>query len=149
MNPITTYRENTAAGSNPVHLVVMLYEQIIKDLREAVAAMRANNIEVRAQAIDHALLVTAHLQGTLNFEQGGEVARNLDRFYTVLQSTMLEAQFQNTPELLEAQIQHLLGLREAWTQVERTVSGVPAESVIAAPSADSGPEEHRSMSFTG
>ena len=58
-------------------MVVLLYDQLIKDLRRAAAKM--NDIEARTRELDHALKVLGQLQGTLDLTQG-EVASNLDRF---------------------------------------------------------------------
>jgi len=69
--------------------------------------------------MDHVLLVLGQLQGTLNLESGGEVARNLERFYNLLRDNLLRAVLEGSTELLEKQAQHILGLREAWLEVRR------------------------------
>jgi flagellar secretion chaperone FliS len=119
MNPSFAYRASAVAGSSPVGLVVLLYEQLIEDLRCAVGAMRAQDVQKRSRELDHALQIVGQLQGTLNKEQGGEAARNLDRFYSLLRGRLLQAQLQISPEILREQIAVLLDLREAWLQLER------------------------------
>ena len=118
-DPRTAYREADARGATGVRLVVLLYEQLIQDLREAAKAMDENNIELRTTRINHALEVICVLQGTLNMERGGQVARNLQRFYTVLRANLLQAQFQVSKKMLSRQITDLLALREAWIEVDR------------------------------
>lgn len=123
MNPSFAYRASAVSGCTPVGLVVLLYEQLIEDLRAAVAAMLARDVEKRSHELDHALRVVGQLQGTLNMEAGGEAAHNLDRFYNLLRASLLQAQLQVSPEVLGRQIAHLLDLREAWIAVERTTAG--------------------------
>lgn len=131
MDARSEYREAAARGASPVRLVVTLYEQAIQDLTRAAAAMKLGEIEVRTRAINHALTVLGHLQGTLNRERGGEVARDLDRFYNCMRAQLMEAQFLMSSEILQQQISHLLSLRDAWIQVDYATtesrSGPPVE----------------------
>jgi len=121
-NAGTAYREGAVRGARPVQLVVCLYEQAIEDLRRALTALAARDIGARTQAIDHALSVLGHLQGTLDMNQGGDVARSLDRFYSMVRLNLLEAQFQQSAMILEEQISHLMLLREAWVEVEQATA---------------------------
>ena len=73
-NPRTTYRETAVRGATAVRLVVLLYEQMIQDLRQASQAIEENNIEVRTNRINHTLDIVCLLQGTLNME-GGRTGR--------------------------------------------------------------------------
>ena len=75
-----------------MRLVILLYEQAIEDLRRALAAHVRGDIEGRTREIDHAILVLGHLQATLDKNEAGQVAANLERFYQ-----------QSVPDLLEAQ----------------------------------------------
>lgn len=118
------YRQNEAQGASPVHLVVLLYDQLMEDLRAAIAALRRNDIEQRTKELDHALLVVGHLHDRLNMEGGGEVARNLKQFYNVLRASLLQAQAQASVEILRQQLENLLKVREAWLEVERCSAAV-------------------------
>lgn len=119
MDPRVAYRQADARGATSLRLVVLLYEQIIQDLRQASMAIDHNQIELRTKRINHALDVICLLQATLNLERGGQVARNLLRFYDVVRANLCEAQFQASKEILARQITDLLTVREAWEQVER------------------------------
>jgi flagellar protein FliS len=123
-NPRTVYRETDGRGATAVRLVVLLYEQAIQDLRQAVQAVEQTNIELRSNRINHALDVICVLQGTLNMERGGKVARNLVRFYETLRANLWEAHLHASKERLSQQITDLLTLREAWAEVDRAESAV-------------------------
>ncbi len=127
-DPRNAYRESAARGASPVGQVVLLYGQIVNDLRSAIAAVEQNRIEDRTTSINHAMVVVGYLQSTLNFEVGGDVAPNLDRFYTMVRRKLLEAQFQTSKEILNEQIALLLDLREAWVEVDRATSAPSAQS---------------------
>lgn len=119
MNPSLAYRASAVAGSSPVALVVLLYEQLVEDLRRAADAIGTRDVERRTREIDHALQIAGYLQASLNREHGGEAARNLDRFYNFLRNRLLQAQLQVSSEILDEQIAVLLDLREAWLELGR------------------------------
>lgn len=108
------YRETDAMTTDPVGLVVVLYDMLLKDLREALAALVASDIERRAAAIRHSMLILQQLQGTLDVDRGGVVAQNLDRFYNFTRAKLLEGQIKASPEIFEQQITFVDSIREAW-----------------------------------
>jgi flagellar protein FliS len=128
MNPGLTYRESTAAGASPVRLVILLYEQAIEDLRRAIGAQARGDIEGRTREINHALLVIGHLQATLDGDQGGQVAQNLERFYGQVRAGLTEAQFRQSAAALEQQVAHLTVVHDAWCEVEKAMTPTPAVS---------------------
>jgi flagellar secretion chaperone FliS len=124
------YREVAARGASPVRLVICLYEQAIEDLRRAVAALEKGDIEARTRNINHALTVIAHLQGSLDMQQGGEVAVNLSQFYSVIRAGLVQAQVRQSSGILEQQISLLVTIHEAWLEVER-ITAAPATQFAA------------------
>lgn len=101
-----------------MRLVICLYEQAIEDLRRAVIALEKGDIEARTRGINHALMVIAQLQGSLDMERGGEVSRNLERFYNVVRSSLIEAQLKQSARILKQQISQLVMIHGAWLEVE-------------------------------
>jgi flagellar secretion chaperone FliS len=119
MNPRFSYREAAVRGASPLRLVILLYEQAIEDLRRALAAHGRKDLETRTREIKHALLVLGHLQSSLDKERGGQVAENLERFYSQVRIGLLEAQSKQSASLIEKQIALLMQVREAWCRVEQ------------------------------
>ena len=117
-DPRFAYRESAACDASPIGRVVLLYEQAIKDLGAAIGALNNHDIEKRTHSLNHALLVIGQLQACLDLERGGEVARNLDRFYSLVQKRLVEAQFRSSAEILHEQMDLLLSVRAAWVEVE-------------------------------
>jgi|SRR5580704_9230045 flagellar protein FliS len=130
MDARSHYRETAVRGASPVRLVICLYEQAIEDLRRAIAALEKGDIEARTRSINHALTVIAHLQGSLDMQQGGEVAANLNRFYGLIRASLVEAHVKQSARILEEQTSLLVTIHEAWLEVERTMA-VPAAQFIA------------------
>ncbi len=133
MDARSSYREAAVRGATPVQLVIFLYEQTIEDLRRAVLALEKRDIETRTRSINHALSVIAQLQGSLDMERGGEVARNLQRFYNGMRASLSEAQLKQSARILEQQIEQLVLVREAWLEVDLATAQTSQLPVEATP----------------
>ncbi len=116
------YRKRAVEGTSPVGLVVMLYAAIVTSLLRAQEAVKKNDIEKRVSELNHVLQVIGQLQGTLDFERGGEVAVHLDRFYNVMRGRVLAASIRNSQEILQELVRHFTSLKEAWQVVEHSVA---------------------------
>ena len=116
------YQQSTAVAASSVGQVVALYDRILRDLRCAIAAIGAGQVETRVTAMTHALTIIGELQGVLDFQQGGEAARNLKSFYTVSRAMATEAGITCSPELLQELVSMFARLRAAWAHVESTVA---------------------------
>ena len=141
-NPRSAYRENDVRGASAVRLVVLLYEQLVQDLRQALQAIEQNDIEERTKRINHAILVIGHLQSPLDFANGGKVAQDLDHFYNVLRQNLVQVQFHPSQAGLSQQITDLLAVREAWTEVERAEKSFAATADTTAVARPSGVSPH-------
>jgi flagellar secretion chaperone FliS len=132
-NPARTYRQLSAQGASPVGLVIQAYDQIVGALGGAIRAMLDRDIEKKTKELNHALTLISHLQGDLNFEAGGEVARVMERFYTAARAQILEASAKLSPEILQQVITQFASQREAWEKVEKANSTTNTISDQASP----------------
>src|SRR5437868_917197 len=109
----SAYRQLAARGASQLGLVVVLYDSAIQSFHQALRAMKDNNIEQRTNHLNRALTVIALLQSSLDFEKGGEVARQLERFYNVNRARVLEASMKSSAALLSDVNSHFQMLRDA------------------------------------
>jgi flagellar secretion chaperone FliS len=123
------YREADVRGASAVRLVVLLYEQIIRDLTQAAHAIERNDIELRTRCINHAILVVGYLQSPLDFGNGGKVAKDLDQFYNALRQNLMQVQFFPSKMGMNQLITNALVVREAWSEVERAEAALITRSV--------------------
>jgi flagellar secretion chaperone FliS len=128
MDPDVTYRTASPRASSGVGIVILLYEQLVQDLRRAMTAIDRADVEARTSELRHALEVVGQLQARLDMQAGGEVAQNLDQFYAVLQAGILDAQFKVSKALLGQLIQSVLSIREAWVNVEQSTTSEQASA---------------------
>ncbi len=140
-NAALAYRETASLGVSPVGVVVLLYDRLAQDIRAAIAALKANDVEARSSSINHGLLILQHLQGNLDFAAGGAAARQLDTFYSHIRAKLLEAQIRQSPEMMLAQAQAIAQVRESWAEVERnaTPTSTPVPPAVADTPGDATP----------
>jgi len=119
MNPQTAksvYREIDIQSATPLQIVVALYDAILQDIRGAMAAQKHNDIEERSAQVKHCLLAVAQLQSRLDLEKGGEVAKNLDRFYSTVRGKLLEASIKASADAFAAIADMVMPIRSAWNE---------------------------------
>jgi flagellar protein FliS len=136
------YLDSAARGATPIELVVLLYDAAIADMRRALTAMQEGNIETRSAQIGHAMIVLQQLQGTLDFERGGEAARQFAQFYNLVRAKLLEAQIRNSRELMQQQVSCLSEVRNCWVEARRILqppsAAMSTNVASAAPVAEGG-----------
>jgi flagellar protein FliS len=114
-----TYLRAAAQNASAVGLVIILYDLLVHDLKEAIAAIEDRDIERRSEKIKHSFLVLQQLEGSLDAEKGGEAAKHLAAFYSALRCKILEAHIKVAPDILRRQIELVFDVRQAWQQVDK------------------------------
>ena len=129
-HPSQAYRQVSVQGATPLGLVTMLYDGAITALLRAEAAIAAHDIEGKCGQLNRALAIIIQLEGTLNLEQGGDIARNLQGFYAYARGKIMKANIDNASEILASLIEHFTALRDAWKEGEQrlTIQESHAES---------------------
>jgi flagellar secretion chaperone FliS len=128
------YLEVEVRTANPLQLVVVLYDSAVKYLQEARGHLRRGEIEGRTQAINRTLAIVSELQATLNFEEGGQVARLLESLYAYMKGRLIAANMSQEDGSLTEVISLLSTLKSAWQEL--------AESGLKPAPAASLPEQH-------
>jgi flagellar protein FliS len=100
----------------------MLYDGAIAAIQRAMAAIDARDIEKKCKHLGRLDGIVAQLEGTLDFERGGQVAQTLKLFYMHARGQSLKANIENSKEILAALAQQFATVREAWEQVEHPPS---------------------------
>ena len=124
------YQDSAIQGASPIELVVLLFDSAIDDMRRALTAMHGGDVEARSAQIGHAMMVLQQLQGTLDFERGGEAARQFEQFYNLVRAKLLEAQIRGSSDLMQQQIRSMSEVRNCWVEARRLLQ--PSASVSSA-----------------
>ena len=126
---VAAYRQVEVQSRSPLELVVLLYDRAIAGLTEARQAAARGDIRARSTAVSKSLAIICALRETLNLDEGGVVAEELDRLYDYATYRLLQV---NTSQDLTAltEVHKLLEmLRGAWQQI----ASQPALSTAARP----------------
>ncbi len=122
---LSTYRRTEVQSRTPLELVVMLYDGGLASVHQARAAMERGDVPTRAVAISKAMAIVSQLQGSLNMEGGGDIARQLDELYTWINGRLLAATVENSVTPLDEVARVLAKLRESWTSIASGASEQP------------------------
>lgn len=129
------YQRMAVQTANPLRQITALYDGAVHFLNQAKAALEARDIAAKSEATGRALDIISYLRGILDFEQGGEIAHNLDRLYDYMTTRMLQASARLEVAPYEEVIGLLATLREGWEQLsqhyerdERAATGSQTQS---------------------
>jgi flagellar secretion chaperone FliS len=111
---IASYRTIAVEGASPIEISIMLCDVLVRDLKQVVEAIHGHRIEERVRYSNHAFQVLQELEQMLNFHEGGQTARDLEKVYCWVRAKLLEAQIKLQPTIVEKQIEYIQELRQAW-----------------------------------
>ncbi|WP_312262670.1 flagellar export chaperone FliS [Candidatus Igneacidithiobacillus taiwanensis] len=114
MSAVQAYRQVGQQGVSTDRLVLLGLEGILEYLRRAELAIRAQQIGAKAEAMDKAYQLTAHLLASVDLERGGEIAVNLQNLYRFVLEKLATANIFDDLEALAACRPVLEDLRDAW-----------------------------------
>lgn len=102
--------------STPGQLLVMLYDGLIRFLREAQAAMVGNDRRKCGEKLSRANAILAELLGTLDPSHNPQLCATLQPLYMFCMNHLLKANIQQKPEMIGEVIVMLMPLRDAWAK---------------------------------
>lgn len=125
------YQHSQISSADPVELIVLLYDGTIQRIRHAAQEMAKGNHLASGIALYRALAILAELRKSLNMQDGGEVAVNLDRLYLFMHEELVQGNLERKPERLDKVLPMLLDLREAWGEIANQAKAVVAAAASA------------------
>lgn len=109
--------KSSAEQASPYQLVAMLFQQLLTNIATAKGAISQNNFDKKGTEISNAIAIIGVLEGSLDFEKGGEISNNLASLYTFCSEQLLSASTDNNIEKLEEIIQILLPIKAGWDSI--------------------------------
>lgn len=111
------YLKNQVLTATPKQLVTLLYEGIIKNLRQAELFLEMQDFGQVNDKLVKAQDIIWELRRTLDFEQGGEIAPSLDNMYDFLIRQLIEANVHKNVKNIRSSISLVQELKETWEQI--------------------------------
>ena len=116
-NPYESYVENSVLTATPLELVTMLYRCAIDSVEEARRCMAVGDIAGRVRPINRAFDAVTELNLSLDFTQGGDMARRLADLYAYISQKIIVGHANQSDEAL-AEASRLLGtMLESWQDI--------------------------------
>lgn len=119
-NAAYAYKSNqnlSVMTADPMKLVIMIYEGGLTNLKASKGAIIAKNIVKRNKFIYKSQDFINELINGLNFELGGEVAKNLYSLYEYFVWSLNMAIAKNSVEYVDNVITNMEGLLISWKQI--------------------------------
>ncbi len=107
-------------GATPHQLITVLYDELIKSLDTLVVGLSANGTLTRAGAIQRKARANAilfGLDGCLDHEQGGELARGLSAIYREARRLLEAAVAQHDPKPVIQAREMISEIASAWAKI--------------------------------
>ncbi len=118
-NPLKAYKETNIRTASQGKLIVMLYDEAIRQLTLAIQELgkHSRKLDIVHNAVVKAQDVITELTASLDFEKGGEIAKNLLGLYLFFNRQLMEANVRKDAKPMEDVRKLLEELREAWIQI--------------------------------
>lgn len=111
------YQNNQVTTAPQKKLIIMLYDGAIKNLKLAKMAMEEKEIEKTNNHLIKAQNIIMELMTTLNFEAGGEVAKNLHQLYDYMYRKLIRANIDKDIDGINEVEKYMEELRDTWEQI--------------------------------
>jgi len=116
-------------GADNIQLIQMLFDGLIESLATAKGHIERGSISEKSKSLARAGRIVVGLQGALDFEKGGDIARNLNDLYSYVTRRLFHVNAHNDLEALQ-EVHNLMNeIRGAWQVVPSLVP--PSARTIA------------------
>jgi flagellar secretion chaperone FliS len=121
---INSYRQaasSEAMYATPFRLVQMLMSGALDGIANARGSIDRKEHEARNNEINWIISVIDALRGALDFEQGGEIATNLDMLYDYMIRRLFTANVEQDVEALDEVASLLKEIKTAWDAMPEVI----------------------------
>ena len=108
---------SAAREASPYQLVAMLFQKLLDNIATAKGAISQKDFDKKGNEISNAISIIGVLEGSLDFEQGGEISANLASLYKYCSEQLFVASADNDCDKLDEIIQILLPIKLGWDSI--------------------------------
>ncbi len=124
------YQTSRILTSDPKRLVLLCYEEAIRSLEEARSHYLSKDYGAKGGAVQRTLDLLNHLREALDFERGGEIARQLDRVYGFMIAHLIKSDQRRDLRGFDQVSTMLRELKSAWEEALRQIAAAPVENAF-------------------
>ncbi len=115
------YHKTAVVTASKEKILLMLYESGIRYLKKCQVAMEQKNWSEKGVALGKAQDIINELTNTLNFEVGGDLARQLESLYLHIFQETTKANIENDPKKIAHCIKIMETLYSGWKEAVEMV----------------------------
>lgn len=119
MNGIQAYQDAAVATQSKGRLIVLLYDGAIKFMKLAIQELEAGDYEAKGKYIGRAQDIINELNAVLDTDAGGDIAVNLRKIYSFMNSRLSEANTKCDAQMVREVITIMEELNKSW----KTIAG--------------------------
>nr|WP_297347860.1 flagellar export chaperone FliS [uncultured Glaciecola sp.] len=105
------------ASADPHRLTLMLMQGSLDRIAYAKGCMERKDFAGKAEHLSRVNAILLNLRDTLDLDVGGDVAQNLYSLYEYMITRLLDANVQNSLQILDEVISLLLPIKMAWASI--------------------------------
>jgi flagellar protein FliS len=125
------YKKTSVQTASKEQILLMLYQAAIKNCKKAMEAIDEKNVAKKGEYIGKMQDIVVELSNSLDFEIGGEVAKELASLYDYILYASTQANIKIEKSHLEGCLKVLNTLYEGWTEA---VKQIKTQTPVTTPS---------------
>ncbi len=122
---LNTYQRTAIETAEPLQLIILCYDAAIRDLKEAQELHERREMDEAYRKIRHAQDIVTELLVGLDYERGGDIARNLNRLYNFILRQLIGINSREDTSIYSHLVRILSELRSGWEGIRLTASQNP------------------------
>ena len=124
------YQKTSVATASKEKILLMLYEGAIQNLKKCKVAMEEKRIADKGVFLGKAQDIINELSNSLNFDVGGDLARQLESLYLHIFEQSTQANISNDPNKLAHCIKLLETVYSGWKEAVEKAKGTSSNTSI-------------------
>ncbi|BCD59942.1 MULTISPECIES: flagellar export chaperone FliS [unclassified Nitratiruptor] len=116
MSPYNVYEKNMTQIESKEDLLLATFDELLSKLNMVKIAITEGLIEAKIKELDKAILGLEVLRSSLDFEKGGEIAKNLDAIYAFCIDEIIKANATNKVEYINNALEVLKPIAEGFKE---------------------------------
>lgn len=119
------YKKTAVSTASKEQILLMLYQAAIKNCKKAIEAIENKQIAAKGEYIGKLQDIVIELNNSLDFEVGGEIAKELSALYDYMLFASTQANIKIDAEPLEGCLSVLNTLYEGWSEAIKSLKAAP------------------------
>lgn len=115
------YKKTSVETASKEQILLMLYQAAIKNCKKAIEAIEVKNVAKKGEYIGKMQDIVVELSNSLDFEVGGDVAKELASLYDYILYSSTQANIKIEKSHLEGCLKVLNTLYDGWTEAIKQI----------------------------